>query len=193
MSLRRLGLLCIFALLNFSSFVTAAVTGLPVNEDLPDGWTQINPGGATTCARGDDFAFFVAEGRTDKVVIDFIGGGACWNSSTCAKETATFADSIDFVLEHYRKGPKGIYDRARLENPVRDWTHVVIPYCTGDIHWGDARVTYQKESGQQIPIAHKGAVNARAVLDWVQQNLTSPDKILVTGCSRSYGSIYWTP
>ena len=37
---------------------------------------------------------------------------------------------------------RGIYDDTDPRNPFGDWYHVFIPYCTGDLHWGDAVATY---------------------------------------------------
>ena len=44
----------------------------------------------------------------------------------------------------------------------------------------------------EVTINHKGAVNSRAVLEWVYQNFVAPEQIMVTGCSAgSYGSALW--
>jgi Pectinacetylesterase len=68
----------------------------------------------------------------------------------------------------------------------------VVPYCTGDVHWGNAVQTYNPGK-DQVVINHKGAVNSRAVLDWVYANFEAPEQILVTGCSAgSYGSALWS-
>jgi hypothetical protein len=70
---------------------------------------------------------------------------------------------------------------------------VVIPYCTGDVHWGDAVTTYG-EGDTAVTIHHKGAVNTRAILQWVYDNFSAPEHIVVTGCSAgSYGSAMWAP
>ena len=123
-----------------------------------------------------------------------MGGGACWNSETCSEEGATFTDTIEYVKERQRKGFEGIYNKNNLENPIKEWTHIVIPYCTGDIHWGEKDFIYKKDRGEEFLIHHRGATNTKAVLSWIQSNLESPKDILVTGCSAgSYGSIYWTP
>lgn len=157
-------------------------------------WEEIAPGGNTLCGRGEPFSFFVYQGSGEKVVIDFIGGGACWDENTCSKEGATFIDSVDMVREQNRAGLKGIYDHENENNPIDDWTHVVIPYCTGDIHWGESDHVYHKENGESFTIYHRGAINVKAVMSWVEENLTEPEKLLMTGCSAgSYGSAYWTP
>ncbi len=94
----------------------------------------------------------------------------------------------------YKQGLDGIYDHQKNNNPLKDWTHVVIPYCTGDIHWGEHDKTYTKANGESFTIHHRGAVNAKAVFEWVKEKIKKPKKFLVTGCSAgSYGSIYWAP
>lgn len=157
-------------------------------------WNEIAPGGMTTCARGEPFSFFVRNGDANKIVIDFIGGGACWDATSCATGSATFTDSLRGLRNQLNEGAGGVYDTSRIDNPYRDWTHVLIPYCTGDLHWGNAAKQYTDRSGQQFTIQHKGAVNTAAVLDWVKANYPQPPRVHVTGCSAgSYGSIFWAP
>ena len=178
--------------LKLSIFVTSFIfTSL---SSFAGGWTEYFPGDETRCARGEPFSFFVYDGRSDKVVIDFIGGGACWNSENCSEEAPTFADSVDMLRDLQKEGLNGVYNHDHPENPIGDWTHVVVPYCTGDIHWGEQDVTYTDEKGKSFTIHHRGATNAKAVLAWVEENIIEPEKVLVTGCSAgSYGSIYWAP
>ena len=146
-------------------------------------WTEIKPGGATACARGDDYAFFVSPGSSNKVIIDFIGGGACWSAETCAKESATFNDNIDVLRRRRDEGQlKGIYNRENSQNPLKDWNHIIVPYCTGDIHWGNNVVEYTKRDGSTFNINHKGGINTQAVLRWAKQNFAETDQVVVTGC-----------
>ena len=165
-------------------------TGVP---DLEDGWTEFNPGGDTICSRGTDFAFWVAKGSVNKVVIDFFGGGACWDEASCGFADALFEDDVDWIRDLDKDNLPGLYDREDPDNPFKDWYHVVVPYCTGDIHWGDNSATYG-EGDDAFTIEHKGAVNGAAVLDWVSESFSAPEDIFVTGCSAgAYGSIGWTP
>jgi len=165
-----------------------------VMPDLDDGWNEIDPGGDTRCARGTDFSFFVRPGTTNKLVVEFIGGGACWNAETCGYAGALFADDMDWMRDLMDEPEyPGIYDHENADNPVNDWYHVLVPYCTGDIHWGDSTTTYG-EGADEVTIEHKGAVNAQAVLEWVGENFSAPEDVLMTGCSAgAYGSIMWTP
>ncbi len=164
---------------------------LPLLSELdPNAWNELRPGGETSCSRGSEYAFFVRPGTTNKIVVDFIGGGACWNETTCSIAGAIFSDSVAPVRRAVEENmPQGIYDRENEENPVGDWTHVILPYCTGDIHWGNSSTEYS----DTLTIEHRGAVNTRAVLDWIYANVDAPEQIFVTGCSAgSYGSLAWS-
>lgn len=166
---------------------------LPHFDDLEPGVTSvIKPGGDTICSRGGEFAFVVRPGAKDKVILEFEGGGACWDEKTCGLAGSIFKETIDVGM--YTSGSQsGWYDQSRPEHPMKGWTHVYIPYCTGDIHWGDNVKTYGEGDGA-VTINHKGAVNVRAALDWVYKELASPQKVFVTGCSAGgYGSIWWAP
>lgn len=159
-----------------------------------DGWIEYPTGGDTLCARGEPYSFFVKPGTSDKVIIDFIGGGACWDAETCDVDTATFTDSVEALREQARSGLQGVYDKNNPANPYAGWTHVVVPYCTGDVHWGKSDETYTRANGTTFVIHHRGSINAQAVIDWVKTNYPAPGQVLVTGCSAgSYGSVYYTP
>jgi len=168
--------------------------GLPTLTDLEPGWNELRPGGETICSRGTEYAYWVRPGTVNKVIIDFIGGGACWDAFTCGIADAIFEDSVDSVrVAVADDSPNGYYDHEHPENPFKDWHHVIIPYCTGDIHWGDSVTVYSEGTADEITINHKGAVNSRAVLGWVYDNFSAPDQILVTGCSAgSYGAALWS-
>ena len=55
----------------------------------------------------------------------------------------------------------GISDFQNAENPFADWYQVFIPYCTGDVHWGNNTETYVPEMGDPITIHHRGKVVGR--------------------------------
>ncbi|AUX28890.1 esterase [Sorangium cellulosum] len=154
---------------------------------LPSGWNTIEPGGETTCARGDPFKYLVRPGTVNRLIVEFRGGGACWSAATCSPGADIFQDIVgDDPLT------TGIYDHDNPDNPFRYWHHVYIPYCTGDIHWGDNVATYGQGSSA-VTVRHKGAVNVRAALDWIYANVPAPEKVFVTGCSAgAYGSILWS-
>ena len=171
--------------------------GLPTN--LPAGeWTAFSPGGDTLCADGSPYTYYVRPGTVNKLVVDFEGGGACWNGGTCGNELPTgptYQPSISSSSspEYREKNPAGLYDHTNAKNPVRDWYHVFVSYCTADIHLGDSVQTYQTSGGEKT-IHHNGQKNVAAVLSWVKANFEAPEDIFVTGCSAgAYGAAIYTP
>ena len=162
---------------------------------LPAGaqWRTIQPGGDTVCSDGSPYRFFVHAGDPARLLVEFEGGGGCWSAETCAMDIYTRRVTTDPELLRSLGLLVGIYDRANAENPFREWTHVYIPYCTGDLHWGNSARGYAGVSGG-YSVQHKGAANAAAALRWASENVPAPAQVAVTGCSAGgYGSILWAP
>ncbi|HYU57212.1 MAG TPA: pectin acetylesterase-family hydrolase [Actinomycetota bacterium] len=157
-----------------------------------DGWTRVEPGGRTLCARGDPFAYFVHRGDPSRLLVFFTGGGACQDGATCRPGSRFFRDTVRYGPD----GPpaNGILDFGDPRNPFRDYTAVVIPECTGDLHWGDRDVAYVSPLGGSFTIYHRGWVNARSALRWASTNVPSPAEVFVAGCSAgSIGSAAHAP
>lgn len=156
-------------------------------------WTRESPDPAFTykgfkpgCARGDPFIFYSRKGGLNDLVIFFQGGGACWDSSNCIAHP-TCTQRIDGKTDVFAHG---IFDLENPANPFKEWSFVIIPYCTGDLHIGAHDASYSHE-GKNIAFHHRGFVNFRAVLDWMPKHFDAPGKILVTGSSAgSYGALF---
>jgi len=162
-----------------------------ISQALPDGWQQIKPGGDTLCARGTEYSFLVHPGNPQKIVIDFAGGGACWSPMTCDSEqmfTDTVRESFSKIEEQ-----AGIYDHNNPNNPYQGWTHIYVPYCTGDLHLGSRDTIYQRFNNEIFTIHHRGALNVKAVMTWMRANYAQASEISVAGCSAgAYASVIWT-
>ena len=174
-----------------------AFTLVACGEDFADGlpgppadgeWIEVLPGGDTICSRGTEYRFFVRGGDPDKVIIDFQGGGACWDPGSCGLADALFSDStgeLDGFLAGIEAGAFGGIFESGEDLPFNDWTIIHIPYCTGDIHWGNSVQQYTDD----IRIEHRGFVNATAALDWIYARYDNPENVMVSGCSAgAYGA-----
>ncbi|MCS7218030.1 MAG: pectinacetylesterase family protein [Thermus sp.] len=157
--------------------------GLALAQGLEAFWKAVEvPGGL--CSDGSPYRFYVSPGDPKRLVLDFQGGGACWNAATCSAESQTYRKRVD-VQELLLA--QGIYNRLSAANPFAGWTHVFIPYCTGDLHVGRATVDYGG-----FRVHHQGARNVQGVLDYVFRNYTNPERVFVTGCSAgAYGAVFW--
>jgi len=139
------------------------------------------------CSFDTPFTFYVRRGTENKVVMYYQGGGACWNFGTCALPT------FDPFGADPRGGGSGFADYDDPRNPFRDWNAVFVSYCTGDVHWGDARYPHE-QNGEILEVEHKGAVNARVAEKWARDHFVNPDEVFVTGSSAgAYGAIAQAP
>ena len=178
--------------------VVYATTVSPAVDD--QGFTAITPEAEVEylgkklqpiCSRGTPYVFFAKRGTVNKLVVYYQGGGACWNYGTCKLPTyKVYADPVD---DNPNNAHSGFADLNDPRNPFRDWNSVMIPYCTGDIHWGDNAVDYEL-NGDTLHIEHRGAVNARVVEKWARDHFVLPDEVFVTGSSAgAYGAIANAP
>ncbi len=182
--------------------VDQIVDSTTISPNVPLEWTSVVPGpveyeGRTwtpSCWDGADYRFFVKRGTENKLLINYEGGGACWDIFTCGL-APTFKRSID-PDGNPGNFPFGFADDTNPDNPFRNWHKVYVPYCTGDIHWGDALVNHQQldpETGEvvnEVTVRHNGHVNARVVEKWTREHFVDPEQVFVTGSSAgAYGAI----
>lgn len=171
----------------------------------PDVFTTISPTGTTSylgkdlkpvCMNGSPYSFFVKRGTTNKVVMYYQGGGACWEQLTCSVPVCDSnvdvngGDNPNNGLPH-----PGFADLSNPNNPFADWTIVFISYCSCDIHFGDAAQDYDNNTpGTPLHVEHRGFHNARYVEKWAREHFVNPDAVFVTGSSAgAYGAWFHAP
>ncbi len=184
----------------------------PFTSPIPEGWSKVDwtdhypdftykglSPSCTHCPMDDcesQFYFFAKGGSVNNLVVYFEGGGACWHTMNCIYESTTNT-GVRATVESLGDND-GIGDDDNPDNPFRDWSMVYIPYCTGDIHSGANDYDYPDDLGFHLlpdfnhwTIRHRGKVNFRVVLQWIQDTFTTaPDKIFVTGSSAgAYGAL----
>ena len=154
------------------------------------------------------FSFWAKKGASKNLVVFFEGGGACWDNLTCTFPIAGLPAQVpQFYVPAISPAAnpatyQGVFDQQNPANPVKDWSFVYIPYCTGDVHLGSATRTYTSfghpvlpvPAGAQFTIQHRGFDNFMVVLDWMKKNIEAPKSVLVTGSSAGgYGASYHFP
>ena len=149
---------------------------------LNSGWQAVEPGGETTCSDGSAYKFFVRAGDPAKVMVYMQGGGACWFRQNCDPQ---MQPSYNINIGDWAPTSTGIFNFAHPANPFADYSVVMAPYCTGDVHLGAKDTVYPPVQEGQTPltIRHQGRTNMQAVLDWTYRNLPNPERIFVTGSS----------
>jgi len=118
---------------------------------------------------------------SDKVMIYLQGGGACFNSSTCAGNPQSFSAA------NLGDRSTGIFDRGDTENPVKDFNMVFVPYCTGDVHAGNAENVMV--DGVTEPQQFVGYANIGKYLTRIVPTFPNATQVLLTGESAGgFGS-----
>jgi hypothetical protein len=122
---------------------------------------------------------------SSNVVIYMEGGGACFDFVSCfgvAHADGFDAASLEAIAGH--SGDRGIFDRANPDNPVRDWSFVFVPYCTGDVHAGNNPEGF----GGRTQV---GYVNVGEYLERLVPTFETADQVLLTGSSAGgFGAAY---
>ena len=137
-------------------------------------WKYIEVPG-TQCMNGDVAGFGISHNPDSKNLMIYLeGGGACFND---ACDFSAF--NIPFIPP-----PDGIFNRSNPQNPVKDWSMIYVPYCTGDIHGGDADTQLGGQTRH-----FRGYTNVTTYLKQWVPTFADADNILLTGISAGgFGS-----
>lgn len=198
------GLVAGVSLLALCSAV-AAPKSTPKQPTVPMEWTMVVPGPTNflgrditpTCSglpgTNPAYHFWAKRGTVNNVVVYFEGGGACWDSASCLGHPLSGGQPTFRPFIGAEQDPRiaaGAFDLNNPGNPLRDWSFVYVPYCTGDVHTGSRDALYPAGPGVNIPVRHRGFDNFLAVLKWMTENMGDPHAMLVTGSSAGgYGAV----
>lgn len=138
----------------------------------PSGWIGV---AGMTCADGSPTGVGVSPGRSDAVLVYLAGGGACWSATSC-NAGRSFGQADFDLAQAFASGT--VFDRTLAGNPFATWTLVFVPYCTGDMHAGDAVRTYGGVSWE-----HHGFRNLEAAAAAIEAMLPRPAEVVVAGSS----------
>ena len=145
------------------------------------------------CGFDDDpgYHFFVKRGSVNKVVMYYQGGGACWDGNTCGLPVCK--DAADPVTDDPDNFSGGFANLFNPQNPFKDWNIVFVTYCTCDIHFGDADMSYTGIFGP-VDVSHRGFQNAKVVEKFARENFLNPEVVFVSGSSAGgYGALFHGP
>lgn len=157
-----------------------------LTQVTPETWTWVPFAGAR-CRDGSTTGIGINFNPASTNLVIFLeGGGACFNGLTCSTNPSKFgpADfSGRFPSASDGGTPQtgnGILDRNQA-NPVKDWSFVYVPYCTGDIHAGNnPSVTVPNVPGTQ---AFVGYNNVDLYLQRIVPTFKTATQVLLTGIS----------
>lgn len=157
--------------------VVAASDAFPASAG--DGsWQWVDVEG-TQCMNGKQTGVYVrySQNGNKNLGVYLYGGGACFNEVTCAAASSKNPHPGDM-------GSKGIFE-PRSDNPLDDYNWITVPYCTGDVHAGQAEA--------RIALAERrfsGAGNIKLIMERAVSTFTDVQTIFVTGESAGgFGSL----
>ena len=189
---------------HLGDMVNGAVFNTAVSPELDDSeFVVITPDPAVEyrgrqlearCAKDDapDFHFFAKRGSTNKLLVYYQGGGACWENTSCNFPTCKLTKSVEDENPG-RSGGFGFFKADNPDNPFADWNIVYIPYCTCDVHFGDAVQTYTG-SEPDVTIYHRGFQNSKVVEKIAREYFANPAEVVVAGSSAGgYGALFNGP
>lgn len=177
----------VLALFLLLPLAASAQTSLPAADNLDAGWNTLETDGL--CSTGTPFQFYAKiSDASNNLLIYFNGGGACWFGQACdlSSEPNIHSPFADMDANNPRLA-EGIFDTENPENPFADYDMVFIPYCTGDVHigGGERNYSYQNAAGEEVRYTahHNGYENSMTSLNWIYENFTALDNIVVAGSS----------
>lgn len=145
-----------------------------------------------SCGNGSPYRFFVNRTPfTNKTIVVYEGGGACWDQKSCLGGSLLSASNPNGIPADYMSDITHQLSTpftARLDPlqavKTQSWNIVFVPYCTGDVHTGNAATVYS-DADPSKPLAyfHRGSVNSEGLATWLKANLPRPDQLLITGYS----------
>ncbi|MGH7436177.1 MAG: pectin acetylesterase-family hydrolase [Polyangiaceae bacterium] len=181
---------------------------------VPAGWNYYAISGAM-CRDGSPAGIYVHYGTASKLFIYLEGGGACSSPTFCSHNPAavdqafsggaqsqgqTIGASLGSVTGGAYMAPyvataasgltaaysPGIFDFTNADNPVKDWSGVYVPYCTGDVHFGTADGVTIPTDGvlAALPNQHfVGYLNMQKFIGHVVPTFPGLTQVLLTGAS----------
>ena len=159
--------------------------GRPVIEAPDDTWTWVSFPDSRCMDNSPTGIGVNFHSASDKVMIYLEGGGACFNAFTCSsvahQDGFDGVNLADFATQY---GNRGVFSRSDTDNPFADWNWVFVPYCTGDIHAGNAPSGF----GGRVQV---GYANMGFYLERLVPTFAQASHVVLTGSSAGgFGAAY---
>jgi hypothetical protein len=110
------------------------------------------------CGNGADYEVFVSKLNDDKLMVEFMGGGACWDRLSCFELPRTWIRPIPNIHIFSTLTSSG------EDNPYSEHSMLYFPYCTGDVHIGNHVATYGGKT-----VYHNGKNNIILALKYLTE------------------------
>ena len=155
-------------------------------------WYRIPVEGGLT-ADGSEYHIYLKKAAGEKGLCVFLsGGGIAWDEHSAAgpssmdrlvaREPNYYWSNLRPVTEPLNIG-FGMMDVRYKKNIFADWSILLIPYATGDLHIGRGELTYRGEDGKTCVAHFHGYENFRSGMELGAPYFPKPKKLLIAGDS----------
>jgi len=161
-----------------ASILATAMAAIPFPTDKAGEWQWVDVEG-TKCMDGKQTGVWIRNSKSGNknFAVYLNGGGACWNTITCATAATDPKGG--------KPGSNGIF-ALRTDNPLNDYNWMAVPYCTGDVHAGDA----EGSSGAAKCRNFNGTPNLKLMLERAVATHKDVETLFVTGESAGgFGAV----
>lgn len=126
-------------------------------------WQEIQVPGAK-CGDGKPYSVLVQKKSSEKLLVEFMGGGVCWDYKSCFDNNAILPWLHPYpVIKRYSVLTANI----SLVNPFKNHSKIYFPYCTADVHSGD-HISHYKDK----KVYHYGRRNVDLAIEYlIDQNI----------------------
>ncbi|MBM4362348.1 MAG: hypothetical protein FJ104_06680 [Deltaproteobacteria bacterium] len=166
--------------------------GAPIAA-TPGGWTYV-PLDGSACGNGEPTGIAVRSTPGARRLLVFLqGGGACWDPTTCLvlRSAVNLTTTVGQAEVLAAAGEMAaLFDPVNPVNPFREHSYVFVPYCTGDMHLGDAEVRYPFQ-GSTVSVSHRGGRNLELALGRLAATFPDVERVALSGISAGgYGATF---
>lgn len=124
-------------------------------------WESVEVPGAK-CGDGKPYNVFIHKGKEQKMLIEFMGGGVCWDHKSCFQKISFFPWLHQYpVINSYSVFTSNV---SKI-NPFKDFSKIYFPYCTADVHSGDHVSKYKNRT-----VYHYGKKNIELTFEYLKEN-----------------------
>jgi len=152
---------------------------------------------------GKPYRVLLKKGIVNKLLINFIGGGASWNEETAArpftigailkKQEAFYISDVAPIQLNF--ADVGLFKANDKRNPFRDWHMMNLPYVSGDFHIGNNDFSYVNLKNESKILHHHGQKNVAAALTILKELCPQiPETLFIMGLSAGgHGCVAHAP
>jgi len=154
----------------FALMTSAAIAADPFPASAGDGsWQWVDVEG-TQCMDGSQTGVYIRYSKTGNknFGVYLNGGGACFNTITC--------NTASTNPKPGSPGSAGIFD-VRSDNPLYDYNWMTVPYCTGDVHSGNAESPSSFKTHREF----RGLVNLKLMMARATETFQDVGTLFITG------------